>query len=158
MDYVEAGAVAIHTLAMVLVVGYYGILGRIVLPVLRRSLNAPELGRTLVAVERRALPLLVLAVGLFFATGAYLLIADDQSEGIGNFFASTWTTLLLAKHGLIVVMVLFAVIVDFLVTEVADAETDAARERMLGLLALAIEATTGLGALVIVVTAAAQVS
>ena len=158
MDYVEAGAVAIHTLAMVLVVGYYGILGRIVLPVLRRSLNAPELGRTLVAVERRALPLLVLAVGLFFATGAYLLIADDQSEGIGNFFASTWTTLLLAKHGLIVVMVLFAVIVDFLVTEVADAETDAARERMLGLLALAIEATTGLGALVIVLTAAAQVS
>ena len=158
MDYVEAGAVAIHTLAMVLVVGYYGILGRIVLPVLRRSLNAPELGRTLVAVERRALPLLVLAVGMFFATGAYLLIADDQSEGIGNFFASTWTTLLLAKHGLIVVMVLFAVIVDFLVTEVADAETDAARERMLGLLALAIEATTGLGALVIVLTAAAQVS
>jgi len=31
MDYVQAGAIAIHTLAMILVVGYYGILGRVIL-------------------------------------------------------------------------------------------------------------------------------
>lgn len=143
---------------MILVVGYYGILGRVILPALRGSLAGPVLGTTLTTVERRARPLLLLSVGLFVATGAYLLLADDQSEGIGNFFATTWTTLMLAKHGLIVVMVVLAGVVDFLVSEVAFAETDIERDRLLGRLGLATEATTGAGALVVVLTAVAQVS
>ena len=158
MDYVQAGAIAIHTLAMILVVGYYGILGRVILPALRGSLAGPVLGNTLVTVERRARPLLVLSVGLFVATGAFLLLADNQSEGIGNFFATTWTTLMLIKHGLIVVMVVLAGIVDFLVSGVGFAETDLERDRLLGRLGLATEATTGVGALVVVLTAVAQVS
>jgi uncharacterized membrane protein len=158
MDYPQAGAIAIHTLAMILVVGYYGILGRVILPALRGSLAGPELGATLSAVERRAVPLLLLSVALFVATGAFLLQADEQSGGIGNFFATTWTTLMLVKHGLIVVMVVFGGIVHFLVTEVADAETESERERLLHRVVLATEATTGLGAAVIVLTAAAQVS
>jgi uncharacterized membrane protein len=158
MDYVQAGAIAVHTLAMILTVGYYGILGRVILPALRGSLAGPVLGTTLATVERRARPLLLLSVGLFVATGVFLLLADEQSEGIGNFFASTWTTLMLAKHGLIVVMILLAGAVDFLVSEVAYAETDVERDRHLGRLGLAIEATTGVGAFVVVLTAAAQVS
>lgn len=158
MDYVQAGAVAIHTLAMILVVGYYGILGRVILPALRGSLAGPALATTLLSVERRARPLLVLSVGLFVATGAFLLIADDQSEGIGNFFATTWTTLMLAKHGIIVVMVVLAVVVDLLVSEVSYAETDIERDRLLGRLSLSTEATTAVGAFVVLLTAAAQVS
>jgi uncharacterized membrane protein len=158
MDYVQAGAIAIHTLAMILVVGYYGILGRVILPALRGSLAGPDVATTLAAVERRAVPLLVLSVGLFVATGAYLLLADDQSEGIGVFFATTWTTLMLAKHGLIVVMVVLAGIVHFLVSEVSYAETEVERDRRLRRLGLAVEAATGLGAFVVVLTAAAQVS
>jgi uncharacterized membrane protein len=158
MDVVQVGAVAIHTLAMILVVGYYGILGRVILPALRGSLSGPVLATTLEAVERRAVPLLVLSVGLFVATGAFLLLADEQSEGIGNFFATTWTTLMLAKHGLIVAMVVLAGIVHFLVSDVAYAATDAERDRQLRRLGLATEAATGIGALVVVFTAAAQVS
>jgi uncharacterized membrane protein len=158
MDYAQAGAVAIHTLAMILVVGYYGILGRVILPALRGSLAGPVLATTLVSVERQARPLLLPSVGLFVATGAFLLLADDQSEGIGNFFASTWTTLMLAKHGLIVVMVVLAGIVDFLVSEVSYAETDLDRDRLMGRLGLATEATTGVGALVVLLTAVAQVA
>lgn len=158
MDYGQAGVIAIHTLAMILAVGYYGILGRVIVPALRGSLAGPVLGTTLATVERRARPLLLLSAGLFVATGAFLLLADDQSEGIGNFFATTWATLMLAKHGLIVVMVVLAGAVDFLVSEVAFAETDIERDRLLGRLGLAIEATTGIGALVVVLTAVAQVS
>lgn len=158
MDYVQAGAVAIHTLAMILVVGYYGILGRVILPALRGSLAGPELATTLLSVERRARPLLVLSVGLFVATGAFLLLADDQSRGIGSFLATTWTTLMLAKHGLIVVMVVLAAVVDFLVSEVSYAETDLERDRLLGRLCLSTEATTAVGAFVVLLTAAAQVS
>jgi uncharacterized membrane protein len=158
MDYLQAGAISIHTLAMILVVGYYGILGRVILPALRGSLAGSDVVTTLAAVERRAVPLVLLSVGLFVATGAYLLLADNQSEGIGNFFATTWTTLMLAKHGLIVVMVVLAGTVHFLVSEVAYAETDIDRDRLLRRLGLAVEATTGLGALVVVLTATAQAS
>ena len=154
----QAGAIAIHTLALILAVGYYGILGRVILPALRGSLAGPVLGSTLATIERRARPLLLLSVGLFVATGAYLLLADDQSEGIGSFFATTWTTLMLAKHGLIVLGVVLAGVVDFLVSEVALAERDIERDRLLGRLVLATEATTGVGALVVVLTAVAQVS
>ena len=154
----QAGAIAIHTLALILAVGYYGILGRVILPALRGSLAGPVLGSTLATVERRARPLLLLSVGLFVATGAYLLLADDQSEGVGNFFATTWTTLMLAKHGLIVLGIVLAGVVDLLVSEVAFAETDIERDRLLGRLGLVAEATTGVGALVVVLTAMAQVS
>lgn len=158
MDYVQAGAIAVHTLAMILVVGYYGLLGRVILPALRQSLVGPDLAATLQAVERRALPLLLVAVVLFIATGVVLLVSDEQSAGLGQFFATTWTTLMLAKHGLIAVMVVLGGVVDFLVSEVGAAGDDADRERQLHRLGLAAEATTGLGVLVIVLTAAAQAS
>ena len=46
MDYLHLGAITIHTLAMILVVGYYGLLGRVILPALRRSLDGPTMAMT----------------------------------------------------------------------------------------------------------------
>ncbi len=157
MDYLHLGAVTIHTLAMILVVGYYGILGRVILPALRRSLDGPTMATTLAAVERRALPLVVLSVVLFTVTGAYLLLIDEAYAGIGN-LTSTWTTLMLVKHLLVIFMVVIAVGLDRLVAMVLDAPDEAARERALGLTGLTAEAMTGLGAMVVLLTAAAQLS
>lgn len=156
MDYVQLGAIAAHTLAMILVVGYYGILGRVILPALRRSLDGPTMATTLVAVERRALPLLGLAIVLFIVTGAYLLLNDDEYAGLGNLAASTWATLILVKHVVVVVMIAVAIGVDRLVGWVADSPDEETRERALGLLGLGVETVTGLGALVVLLTVAAQ--
>lgn len=156
MDYVQLGAVSIHTLAMILVVGYYGILGRVILPGLRRSLDDATRAPVLMAIERRAAPLVVLAVGLFVVTGAYLLLVDDQYAGLGN-VSSTWAALMLVKHLLVIVMVVLGFLVDFLVRGLADADPEA-QGRDMALLGLATEGATGLGAVIVVLTAAAQLS
>ena len=158
MDYLQLGAITVHTLAMILVVGYYGILGRVILPALDRSLDGPTMATTLVAVERRGIRLVVLAIVLFSISGAYLLVIDDQYAGLGNFMATTWTTLMLVKHLVVVAMVVIGVGVDRLVAMVADTQDDEARKGALGLLELGVETMTGLGALVVLLTAAAQLS
>ena len=110
------------------------------------------------AIERRALPLLILSMGLFTATGAYLLVIDADYAGLGNVFASTWTTLMFVKHILVVGVVVLGVEVDRLVRRVGAATTDEARDSALRRLELSAEGATGLGAPTILLTAFAQVA
>ena len=156
MDLAHVLAVWLHTLALVIALGYYGILGRVVLPAFKRSLDGSAQATALVAIERRALPLLVLSIALFTATGVYLLVIDPDYSGLGSVFASTWTTLMFVKHVLVVGLVVLAVAVDRLVRRVAAATSDGARVAALKRLELSAEAATGLGALIILLTAAAQ--
>jgi hypothetical protein len=143
---------------MVVVLGYYGILGRIVLPSLRRSLDSETVARTIFAIERRAVPVVALGVFLFTVTGIVLLAGDERYEGLGNLFASTWTTLLTVKHLVVVAMVVLGVAIDRLAAGIADTATDAGRLRAVGTLELAADAMTGMGAIVLLLTAAAQFS
>ena len=156
MDVAQLLAVLVHTLAFVIAWGYYGILGRIVLPALERSLEGPALGNTIVAIERRARPLVALSAVLFTVSGSYLLVASPRYLGLGNLFATSWTTLILAKHLVIVALVALAVMVDVLARRVGETREDDARRRELRRLSLTTEATTALGALVVLLTAAAQ--
>jgi len=156
MDVGETIAVWLHAVSTVIVVGYYGILGRIVLPALGRSLQGPPLGRAIGAVEGRALPLVVLSVGAFVLTGAYLLVVDESFGGLGD-YGSTWATLMLAKHVLVGLMVVGGGLVHVLAERVADPGLPADELRpAIGHLRLAAEGTTALGALILLLTAAAQ--
>ncbi len=158
MDLPRVLAVWLHTLAFVIAWGYYGVLGRMVLPALARSLDRPAQAAVLVAIERRALPLVVLTLVLFTATGIYLLVVDPEYAGLGNVFASTWTTLMLVKHVLVVALVVVAVYVDRLIRRVGEATSEDVRESALHRVALGAEGATGLGALIVLLTAAAQVA
>jgi uncharacterized membrane protein len=151
-------AVWLHTLALVIAWGYYGILGRITLPALERSLEGDALANALMAVERRAVPLVALSAALFTVTGSYLLVIDPHYAGAGNVLASTWTGLMLVKHVLVVAFIAAAVIVHRLVTGVASARDGDARTTGLRRLRLSAEAATGLGALIALLTAIAQVA
>ncbi|HEY6570713.1 MAG TPA: hypothetical protein VIZ22_10500 [Candidatus Limnocylindrales bacterium] len=157
MDLVHVLAVWLHTLALVIVLGYYGILGRVVLPALERSLERPTQVSTLMAIERRALPFIVLSMALFAMTGVYLLVIDPAYAGLGNVLASTWTTLMLIKHVLVIVVVGLAIYVDRCIRHADVAPGDDARHAALRRVALSAEAATGIGALTILLTAAAQV-
>ena len=149
----------VHALATVIVLGYYGILGRVVLPALHRSLEGPALGRAVAAVERRALPFVAGSTAAFVASGVYLLVVDPAFAGLGQYTASTWNTLMLVKHALIGPLVVGAFVVHRLAVglDAADLE-DRDRQTDLGYLGLAAEVTTGLGALILLLTAAAQAS
>ena len=156
MDAIEVGALWLHTLAMVIVLGYYGILARVVLPALRKVLDGDALVVAVPAMERRALPIVLLAIVLFVVTGIYLLVNGDQYAGIGD-FSNTWSTMMLVKHLLIVGMIALGVVVDRLARAVGDASGEGL-PRALDVLALAAEATMVLGVIVLLLTAIAQLA
>jgi uncharacterized membrane protein len=155
---VQVLALWIHTLALVIVLGYYGILGRITIPALERSLDLPAQVKVLVAIERRALPLVLLSVVLFVVTGTYLLVVNPQYAGLGHFFATTWSSLMVIKHGIVIVLVVLGVILDWLIRDVAQETDDPRRKSGLRRIRLGAEGATALGALAILLTAAAQLS
>lgn len=154
MDVVEVGALWLHAVAMVIVVGYYGVLARIVLPALRRSLDGPSLASAVLAVERRALPLVLIAIVMFIVTGVYLLVIDQQYTGVGD-FSSTWSTMMLVKHLVVLAMIALGVAVDRLARAVGEA-SDEGRPQTLDVLSLAAEATMALGVIVLLLTTVAQ--
>jgi uncharacterized membrane protein len=149
-------ALWLHTIAFVIAWGYYGVLARIVVPSLERSLDLAAQASTLVAIEHRAFPFIGLTLVLFLVTGTYLLLIDPQYAGLGNVFASTWTRLMLVKHTLVAVMVVLAVLVDWLVRQLRDREPDELRASDLRFVALAADGAAGMGALIALVTVAAQ--
>jgi uncharacterized membrane protein len=158
MDVARLLAISLHTLAFVVAWGYYGILGRIMLPALERSLDRPAQVRTLVTIERIALPLILLSTALFVITGTYLLFDDPRYAGLGNFFANTWTALMLVKHLIVVVLIALGVAVDLLIRRAGRALDEVTRTAALRAVRWSAEGATGLGALIVLLTAAAQLS
>jgi uncharacterized membrane protein len=158
MDFALVLALWIHTIGLVIVMGYYGILGRILIPSLERTVHGPELAESLAAIERRALPLVLLSVVLFVLTGTYLLVVNPHYGGLGNFFATTWSTLMLVKHALVIAFVALGVAVDWLARDLVYAPDDGALRSTVRRMRLCAEVATGLGALIILLTVAAQQS
>jgi uncharacterized membrane protein len=158
MDVAETLGVWIHALSTVIMFGFYGVYGRIVVPALERSLTGMALGRAVAGIGRRALPFMVLSIVAFTISGAYLLAIDEEFAGLGIFRDSTWSTLMLIKHGVVVVMVVGAALVHVLAGRLDDRDqTEDDLRDGLRWLRFAAEATTGLGALILLLTAAAQV-
>jgi uncharacterized membrane protein len=147
----EALASWTHLLATVILVGYYLVLALVVLPVLTRG---PAWPVVLSAIERRAMPLLVGALVVFFATGVYMLGSEAFADAVGG--GESWSTLLLVKHLLVVGMLVVGSLVDGLIVRAAADGVDlqrSAREITVGVVALA-----ALGVLVLLLTAAAQLA
>ena len=157
MDPWVVAALWLHTVAFVIAWGYYGILGRFVIPALARALGPEGQVAALVEIERRALPFLALAVVIFTLTGTYLLVADDRYEGLGN-VGTLWAQLLLAKHVLVLLLLALGAAVGMLVRAAGAASSETARSVALRRVRLAAEAATALGALVALTTAAMQVA
>ena len=158
MDVWQLLATWLHTVAFVIAWGYYGVLGRMVVPALEHSLDGRMSADALYAIERRALPLVLLSMALFVVTGTYLLFIDPRYDGLGNFFANSWTTLMLVKHVVVVGLIGLGVAVDVLVRRVRDATDDGSRTSALRWLRLSAEAATGVGAVIVLLTVAAQLS
>ena len=156
MDLVQVGAAWLHLLATVAMLGYYAILGLVVLPAIRRVVPPRELGDSIAAMERRATPLIIGSLAIFLATGVFLMTTDPRYGGVGSVTGSTWATLFLVKHVVVLAMVGVGVYIDALVVRrfaAAEAPDDPAAVR---LLVLSCGVMTLLGAVVLFLTAAAQ--
>jgi uncharacterized membrane protein len=157
MDGLQVLSAWLHTVAFVIAWGYYGVLARMILPGLAHTVEPVSRSIALLAIERRALPFVLLCVILFTITGSYLLVSDPQYAGLGN-FGSGWSALMLGKHLLVVVFVGLGVIVDRLIRWAADVDDDRARDTYLRWLGWVADLATGVGALIALLTVAAQAS
>ena len=158
MDPLHVGATWLHAVAMTFALGYYAVLGWVALPVLDRLRSQVDPGEAVAAIERRALPAIVVAIAVFTASGLVLMVGDGRYDGLGNVTASTWTILMLLKHVVVAVMVGLGLTLHVIATrdaaDRADAPADALRRsRTLRRLAQVIAT---LGAIVLLITAAAQ--
>ena len=148
----------LHATGMVVVLGYYAILGRVVLPALLRTLEGEAVGRAVVAVERRALPYVLLGIVVFTVTGVVLMTGSGRYEGLGNLFASSWTTLMTVKHMVVLLMIVLGIGIDRLAAGIGDAASDVARRRDVEILELALDAQAALGLIVLLLTAVVQLA
>lgn len=159
MGIIDAGASWLHVLAAVAVLGYYAVLGLVVVPAIRESLDGPRVAATVAAVERRALPWLVAGVVVFVATGALLMLTSSRYTGLGTFFATTWAVLIVVKHAVIAAIVVIAAVIDLIVIpDAVTPESETGRGASLARLRRLSIVVTLLGALVLLLTAAAQAS
>jgi uncharacterized membrane protein len=158
MDATWVAMTWLHAVSMVGLLGYYAAMTFVVLPALSRAFDGPQLGQVIQAVSRRSRPLVIGAVVLFLVSGAWLMVSAGRYSGLGNLFASTWTTLLTVKHLLVLVLIVLAVGADRLAVAAGRAGSDESRQITLGTLELAMQGSTVLGALILLLTAAAQAS
>ena len=91
----------LHTLATVLFIGHYLLLILFYIPVLSKQENG---GLILSEISKRSRLWLYVAFGIFALTGVYLTLVDPYYQGIGQ-FKNMWSVLMLAKHILIVVII-----------------------------------------------------
>jgi hypothetical protein len=131
MDVIDIVSTWLHLLAMTIVIGYYGILGRFVLPALKRPWPTRP-ARTVVAIERKALPFIALCIVLFMISGFQIMVDDGRYAGLGEMFASRWTTVVTVKHLVILGMIALGVLYNRLAMGLADVTTDEARAREVG--------------------------
>ena len=158
MDLVQVGATWLHLLATVALLGYYAILGLVVLPAIRGLVAPGELRDSIAAIERRATPFVVGSLVVFLATGVYLMVTDSQYGGIGDVTGSTWATLFLVKHLVVGLMVGGGVYIDALVIRQFGLPGSMSQASALRRLAVSTSVMTVLGAVVLLLTAAGQLS
>ena len=99
----------LHILATVVFVGYYLFTGLIYLPVLERCLQADALRDVLKQVSRRLRPFFGGSLLVFLVTGTYLMVINQSYVGLGQFFANSWSIVMVVKHLLVAAFLVLAV-------------------------------------------------
>jgi len=159
VDVEQAVAAWLHSLATVILLGYHALLALVVVPVMGRAVGPPTQGRVIPAVERRALPLILASIGVFLVTGMCMLFTDERFLGVGHFFGSTWSTLIVIKHVVVVALIGTGVYIDLLVVpDIATPVDEVAQTAAVRRLARSASVIATRGAGVLLLTAAAQAS
>ncbi len=93
----------LHSLATAIFIGHFLLLSVLYLPALQ-SVPGDLRGCVLTAISRRSRLWMYGSLVVFALTGFYLMLADPNYAGVGN-FGSPWAILMLVKHLLILFMI-----------------------------------------------------
>ena len=89
-------SVWLHAVGTVVLIGHYLSLSIIYLPVLEKNGGA-----FLSEISKRSRPWMYVSLAIFMVTGIYLMFADPNYLGVGD-FGNLWSVIMLVKHLLIV--------------------------------------------------------
>ena len=92
-------SVWLHAIGTVVLIGHYLLLSAIYLPILEQNGGA-----FLSQISKRSRPWMYASLLIFLVTGIYLMFADPNYLGVGD-FGNLWAVLMLIKHVLIVGMI-----------------------------------------------------
>jgi uncharacterized membrane protein len=93
----------LHSLAMTVFIGHYLLLALIYLPAMRQN-TLDVIGPILSRISRQSRRWMYASLAIFMLTGIYLMFADPNYLGVGN-FGNFWSTMMLLKHIVILVMI-----------------------------------------------------
>jgi uncharacterized membrane protein len=89
----------LHAVGTAILIGHYLLLSVIYLPVLEKNG-----GTFLSQISKRSRPWMYASLIIFMVTGIYLMFADPNYLGVGD-FGNFWSIMMLVKHLLIVGMI-----------------------------------------------------
>jgi len=92
-------SVWLHALGTVVLIGHYLLLSVIYLPVLEKNS-----GTILSEISKRSRSWMYISLVIFAITGVYLMFADPNYLGVGD-FGNLWSIMMLLKHVLILGMI-----------------------------------------------------
>lgn len=99
----------LHTLATIVMIGYFVFADLIYLPVLERNMQKNALRGLLEQVSARLRPYFGGSLLIFLITGTHLMLSSGSYQGLGNFFANAWSILIIVKHVLVLPFLALAV-------------------------------------------------
>ena len=92
-------SVWLHAVGTAILIGHYLLLSVIYIPVLEKGG-----GLFLSQISKRSRPWMYASLVSFMVTGIYLMFADPNYRGVGD-FGNVWSVMMLVKHLLIVAMI-----------------------------------------------------
>jgi uncharacterized membrane protein len=93
----------LHSIAMTIFIGHYLLLAVIQLPAMRNS-TLEVTGPILSAISKQSRRWMYASLVVFMLTGIYLMFADPNYLGVGD-FGNFWSVMMLVKHILVLVMI-----------------------------------------------------
>ncbi len=141
----------LHTLATTVLVGYYFLLSLVYLPTYESQLKGAALGSLMEAISARMRPYFGGSVLVFIITGTYLMLIDQDYQGIGN-FSNPWSVLIVVKHVVVLLMIALGIVAEHrYLPGLGGKDLEAMRQ-----FRLAMTVTMILGLLALLLTAIAQ--
>jgi uncharacterized membrane protein len=93
----------LHSIAMTIFIGHYLLLAVIQLPAMLNS-RLEVTGPILSAISKQSRRWMYASLVVFMLTGIYLMFADPNYLGVGD-FGNFWSVMMLVKHILVLVMI-----------------------------------------------------
>jgi uncharacterized membrane protein len=142
----------LHTLATVVMVGHYVFASLVYLPTFESRFKGAAPRELLEGTSARLRPFFGGSLLIFIVTGTHLMLINENYMGLGDFFGSSWSTLIIVKHVLVLAFIALAVLSErIFVPQISEQKPEALKRFRLSLAANLI-----LGVLILLLTTIAQ--